>query len=438
MDIDDLFRKLEGAVIDPSPAAGRLLMKKLAAREFLRFNAARFNIYYAGLVTLMAATVLYFVMAHRPAPPVEDNSLLPPATGMADTLVIPGGSAISVKGETERQIGRIAAVPSGYGTYAESSEKGLQHQKGSVSVIRQDYVLPEMSGNKTPAGPRLFKADPGAKLLRPGSDFTGTCITSSVKSGCVPLRVGFTTGSVEADSYSWSFGDGGTSVEPAPEWIYLTEGEFRVVLTLLFKDGTVRSETATINVYGKPNARFEILPLNPVIPDDEIRFVNYSSGAVSYVWDFGDGGTSDLFAPAYRYSSFANYDVSLTAISEKGCSDTLLISDAFGETGYFIDFPNAFIPNTGGPSDGRYTRSSDERAHIFHPEYSGVTEFSLKIFSKAGILVFETNDINIGWDGYYKGRLSSPGVYVWKVSGSFANGEPFAKTGDLIMIRNGF
>jgi hypothetical protein len=98
--------------------------------------------------------------------------------------------------------------------------------------------------------------------------------------------------------------------------------------------------------------------------------------------------------------------------------------------------PNAFIPNTLGPTGGYYSEKSDEAAQVFHPVSSGVSDYQLKIFSKLGILIFESNDINIGWDGYFRGQMSDLGVYIWKVRGNFRNGEPFIKMGDVTLLRN--
>ncbi len=438
MDIDDLFRKLEETGADPSPESGSLLMRKLAVREFLRFNPSRFNIYYAGLIAVFSAAALYMLMGAMMTADQDGSTGLPQTEAVSDTLVIQAATPVfsahtevqpaSVK-TAEHDQRSMVSQPSGE-VMATNAVKGI--------TGRQVNNIPETTEKRILESPALYKSDPAAKGLRSGSLVPGLFIKTSVNSGCVPLKVRFSVSNAEAESVTWSFGDGGTSIKEDTEWVYMTEGEFSVVLTLFFSDGTKITETSVISVYPKPAAHFEILPVNPVIPDDEIRFVNYSSGAVSYKWDFGDGGSSVLFSPAHRYRSFGTFDITLTATSDKGCSDTLTISDAFGNTGYFIDFPNAFIPNTGGPSDGHYSWSSDEMARIFHPEFSGVTEYSLRIFSKAGILVFETSDIHTGWDGYYNGRLSSPGVYVWKVSGAFANGEPFAKTGDLILIRNDF
>jgi hypothetical protein len=114
----------------------------------------------------------------------------------------------------------------------------------------------------------------------------------------------------------------------------------------------------------------------------------------------------------------------------------MLVKNAFSGSGCFIDFPNAFIPGSGGPAGGYYSIKTDEAARIFHPSTSGVIDYHLKIFSKLGILIFETNDINIGWDGYFKGQLCEPGVYIWKVRGTYKNGEPFVKMGDVTLLKD--
>jgi PKD repeat protein len=157
---------------------------------------------------------------------------------------------------------------------------------------------------------------------------------------------------------------------------------------------------------------------------------------VKYKWDFGDGTSSELFEPRHNYSKYGNYDVRMIVFSDYGCSDSLVVLNAFSQSEYFIDFPNAFIPNTQGPTGGYYSSKSDEAAQVFHPVSSGVSDYQLKIFSKLGILIFETSDISIGWDGYFKGQLAEPGVYIWKVRGNFRNGEPFIKMGDVTLLRN--
>jgi PKD repeat protein len=251
------------------------------------------------------------------------------------------------------------------------------------------------------------------------------------------LKVKFANTLPEAcDSCRWTFGDGGTSFEKDPEWIFDVEGEYKVSLQVFCKNGKVFSSGAIVIVYPHPKANFEISPENATVPDDEIRFLNYSSNAVKFGWDFGDGYHSDLFEPSHKYSDYGSYNVRLVATSDNGCSDSLTVTNAFSVSRFYIDFPNAFIPNIQGPSGGYYSSKSDEAAQIFHPSFSGVTEYQLKVFSKLGVLIFESSDVNLGWDGYNKGQLCDPGVYIWKVRGKFNNGEPFTKMGDVTLLKN--
>jgi PKD repeat protein len=258
----------------------------------------------------------------------------------------------------------------------------------------------------------------------------------SAKEGCAPLHIDFYSKSGSQDSCRWIFGDGGNSGERNPDWIFDVEGEYKVILTVFGSDGLQATSSAVITVFPKPLARFEIAPDKPVLPKDEIRFFNYSTNAIHYSWDFGDGNRSELFEPRHRYDKFGNYNIRLKVSSDLGCSDSMIVMNAFSGSEYFIDFPNAFLASNQGPTGGYYSAKSDELSQVFHPAFSGVTDYQLRIFSKLGIVVFETTDINIGWDGYFKGQLCDPGVYIWKVRGSFRNGEPIIKMGNVTLLRN--
>jgi hypothetical protein len=57
-----LFRhKLENAEIIPSPAVSVQLMRRLRRREFLHFNPARFNIWYAGGIVVAGAALAFIL-----------------------------------------------------------------------------------------------------------------------------------------------------------------------------------------------------------------------------------------------------------------------------------------------------------------------------------------------------------------------------------------
>jgi PKD repeat protein len=431
----ELFRrKLENSEVTPSGSVRKELMRKLAVREFLRFNPSVFNIYYAGaiVVTSLAA---YLILSS--APQVSQNERDKPRM---ETLKSTDSISIT---KSEKQV--FVDKPSVNSAMVKrTSEKRALKKSVSESDIKSiDNKIIDTKADKALIKPDTLKKKAvfPDKLSENNNKVSlqktiAAAFTASLTSGCSPVKVKFLNRSTSFDSCRWVFGDGGFSNEKNPEWIFDVEGEYKIVLKVFNSNGAQATATSEIIVHPRPVARFEIAPEKPVIPDDVIRFVNYSTDAVRYRWEFGDGNNSNAFEPDHKYRIFSKYNVRLIAWSEFGCTDSMLVNNAFAGSGCFINFPNAFIPGSDGPSSGYYSTKSDEAARIFHPVTSGVNEFHLKIFSKQGILIFESNDINIGWDGYLKGQLCEPGVYIWKVRGTFSNGEPFVKMGDITLLKN--
>lgn len=87
--------------------------------------------------------------------------------------------------------------------------------------------------------------------------------------------------------------------------------------------------------------------------------------------------------------------------------------------------PNAFTPNGDGNNDVLqiYTRAED----IYFLDF--------KIFNRWGEKVFETNNVNEGWDGTYKGEPSANGVYVYVAKIVFADGTKNDYKGSVTIIR---
>ncbi len=436
MELDELFRnKLENSEIVPDPSVNLQLMRRLARREFMTFNPARFNIYYlGGIVAAAIAAILILSSGDKTAHNLTNDVLSPVISTVPDKPaavnedVRAAKTVVKTQSEKSRKAGSVTV------TKTEGTAKTVTRQSDNN---RQPSEVNRTDLNPAVAKNDLFKkgVEDSDKLLS-SSKSAGRLFVSSVSEGCLPLKVRFITTAVNIDSCRWTFGDGGASYEKTPTWIFDVEGEYKVALEVFSDNRLVAESSDIIIVFPKPVANFEISPGDAVVPDDEIRFINYSTEAVRYSWNFGDGINSELFEPHHKYSKYSNYDVKLTVYNEYGCSDSMFVQNAFAGSKYFIEFPNAFIPNPDGPSGGIYSSKSDESAQVFHPSYSGVSEYQLKVFSKIGILIFESNDINIGWDGYFNGQLSNSGVYIWKVRGKYRNGEPFTKMGDITLLKN--
>jgi gliding motility-associated-like protein len=167
------------------------------------------------------------------------------------------------------------------------------------------------------------------------------------------------------------------------------------------------------------------------LPYDMLIATNQSAGAISYVWNFGDGGSSTAVNPSYLYTTVGIYPVQLIATNAFGCSDT-----AYSEvtTNADVVFPNVFTPDPNGASGGFYDIGSLTN-DIFFPYTSGVTDFKLQIFNRWGELIFETFDVKQGWDGYYRGQLCQQDVYIWKAYLKLNNDKTFNKTGDVTLLR---
>lgn len=428
----ELFsKKLEFAEVIPDASLKAAVMQKVARKEFLHFNPGSFNIFYLGgiLIAGITAGMLMFSSPKNENPENRDMKL-----NGSDTVSfsLPAGQPVKALKEVQLSVSNSEAKKVGKVQPSVKSVPGVQ-----VKAVQDKEIFQPKIISKSFSKEKIFRFDTTTmNVLQAGSTAESLLIDPLIAVGCAPFKILFHNNLSSYDSCVWTFGDGGYSAKKDPEWIFDVEGEYSVGLTVFSHDGRIISSKSTVMVHARPKAHFEITPQNAILPDDEIRFLNYSSNAIKFNWNFGDGSASDLFEPYHKYNSFSNFNIKLVVYSEFGCADSITVVNAFSGSRYFITFPNAFIPNDMGPSGGFYSTKSDEAAQVFHPNHSGVSEYQLKIFSKLGVPIFESNDVSLGWDGYNKGQLCEPGVYIWKVRGKFRNGEPFIQMGDVTLIKN--
>jgi PKD repeat protein len=148
----------------------------------------------------------------------------------------------------------------------------------------------------------------------PVAEFSG-----SPTSGCAPLTVDFTDeSSNDPTSWSWDFGDGGTSYQQNPSYTYDDPGTYTVSLTATNEYGSdTETKTGYITVSGPPTADFSGSPTSGEVPLT-VNFTNLSTGASSYSWDFGDTGSSTQANPSHTYTEAGTYTVTLTATNSCG------------------------------------------------------------------------------------------------------------------------
>ena len=233
--------------------------------------------------------------------------------------------------------------------------------------------------------------------------------------GCAPLTVHFNNSSLYGESFLWDFGDKQYSNEKDPVHTYYLPGNYIVKLTV-FNIAGQDIHNGTISVYQNPVAMLDAYPTNVVNNEQIVVFHNYSHHDSAYLWIFGDGMTSTEEHPYHKYEKPGSYTVSLIVTTNKGCIDSTTLQTPIiveWKTGD-IKFPNVFKWNGTGPTGGQWKEGVyPEMDYVFRPFFENVLEYKLQIFNRWGVLIYESNDVYKGWDGYFgEGNLAIQGVYV--------------------------
>lgn len=254
--------------------------------------------------------------------------------------------------------------------------------------------------------------------------------------GCPPFEVQFINHSIYGKEYYWNFADGSTSTEKNPQHVFTQPGVYNVKL-LVVAEGGIDSAYQQIVVHELPVVDFRLESEVVQLPFEPIKTINLSSLGATFEWHFGDGHVSYDFEPVHYYAKPGDYDITLIVGSntEPQCYAQKTIKGAVSaEDPCRMLFPNAFIPNQAGPSGGRYV-PNDPSNHVFYPIHEGVSEYRLEIYNRWGERLFVSEDVEIGWDGYFNGKLCPMDVYVWKVWAKCHGGGTIKKAGDVTLYR---
>ena len=137
----------------------------------------------------------------------------------------------------------------------------------------------------------------------------------------------------------------------------------------------------------------------------------------TYLWQ--DNSTN----PTYNVNHEGTYYVKLSIDSNCFANDTINIYYKYCDTSIYI--PNSFTPNGDGLND----------VFTIKTNYNFIN-FKLVIYDRWGELLFESDDINKGWDGTYKGKVAPLNVYIYQFTGTIKEtGENIKKTGRVTVVR---
>lgn len=232
--------------------------------------------------------------------------------------------------------------------------------------------------------------------------------TFSVTSGCVPLEVDFINNSGTNNSCLWSISDGNSVTGCSTSYVFENDGCFDITLTSTSPLGCVydTTYTAAVCTFPLPDAAFQPSPYFMLETSPVTNMQNNTTGAVSYLWNFGDGTGSQEFEPTHIYpEEVGTYEIVLTATTDHGCVDTAMAT-VYVEEDLIYYVPNTFTPDGNGNNE------------VFRPVIeSGIDPnyYHFYIYNRWGEQVFESADIQDGWDGTFKGFQAQDGTYTWKI-----------------------
>jgi gliding motility-associated-like protein len=150
-----------------------------------------------------------------------------------------------------------------------------------------------------------------------------------------------------------------------------------------------------------------------ICPGDEVK-LDPNINSATYLWQ--DNSTDSI----YIVNASGIYWVEVL----KGyCSvnDTIIFTADNCEVN--IEMPNIFTPNNDGFND------------LFLPlKAENIDLYELFIFNRWGKLIYKSSDIINGWDGKYKGKYCTDGVYFWIINYSDKKRE-YSINGTLTLIR---
>lgn len=232
--------------------------------------------------------------------------------------------------------------------------------------------------------------------------------------GCTPDSIVYTNTSTNTNtSCLWNFGNGDYSSNCSPVTAYYASpGCYDVTLQLTSSDGCIGQTTmpSIICISDNPISSFDAVPGTMSLIETTATFINNSTGASSFIWNFDDGsGQYTTISPTHTFPTNepGNYEVMLIAINDLGCRDTsTTLVKVLDEIIYYI--PNTFTP------DG------DEYNNTFKPIFTSGFEpndYNMYIYNRWGELIFESHDVNYGWPGTYGSRnsIAPQGAYTWKI-----------------------
>lgn len=254
-----------------------------------------------------------------------------------------------------------------------------------------------------------------------GQDFTVDVIE-----GCTPLKVKYTfTGS--ATTFYWDFGNGTTSTLADPDTVtYLEPGIYSPNLIYDNNVALMITKPNLITVHRTASSQFNYSAPTASLLYFEFEHTGTLDAGVTYnfVWDIEEFGTRTGPYQEITFPRADTFTVSLTVTDEFGCTSI--------STEEVAILSKVYVPNVFSPG------GDDAVDNFFIIRNSAGYPLRIKIYSRTGVLVYESEGITITWDGETaSGDKLKTGVYFYVLEALDSDPQKrYTQSGFIHMFRN--
>ncbi|MFI5195788.1 MAG: gliding motility-associated C-terminal domain-containing protein [Chitinophagales bacterium] len=222
------------------------------------------------------------------------------------------------------------------------------------------------------------------------------------------------TGGVSYYWYPSIYIDSPTSSAP---WVHaITSQDYTMVATSQYGC----KDTLSVKVVIEPGAVIYLEDSVTIYPGESYQ-INPQTNCVNFMW-YPSIGLNHVYISNPLATPDVNTKYIVYGSTEQGCKtvDSIII---YVDPETLLDLPNAFAPGN-GPNN------------LFKIIKRGIATLNyFRIFNRWGNMVYESSDIDAGWDGTYKGQPQPFDVYVYEVEAVTNTGRVFYKHGNVTLVR---
>lgn len=193
-----------------------------------------------------------------------------------------------------------------------------------------------------------------------------------------------------------------------------------ITYTVILTNAYGCTDTAHAVVTVRPNGIIYLADSTTIYPGESYQ-LNPQTNCTSLMW-FPPAGLSDPYIVNPVATPLVNTKYVVIGRTEEGC----IIKDSINiyvSTESLLAVPNAFVPGSG--ANGMFKILKRGEAVLKH----------FRVYDRWGVIVFETTDIDKGWDGTFKGTPQPLGVYIYEIEAVTGTGRVFNKTGNVTLLR---